>query len=45
MRKAGDVVYADVDHNGDGVVEFSNRDVRIHTTVIVSFYLPICALP
>mmetsp|Transcript_19021 Transcript_19021/g.19150 ORF Transcript_19021/g.19150 Transcript_19021/m.19150 type:complete len:295 (-) Transcript_19021:881-1765(-) len=26
MRKAGDVIYADVDHNGDGVVEFSNRD-------------------
>lgn len=26
MRKAGDVIYADVDHNGDGVVEFSNRE-------------------
>jgi hypothetical protein len=26
MRKAGDVVYADVDYNGEGVVEFSNRD-------------------
>jgi len=26
MRKAGDVIFADVDHNGDGVVEFSNRE-------------------
>ena len=26
MRKAGDVVYADVDGRGDGVVEFSNPD-------------------
>ena len=27
MRKAGDVVYADVDpRTGDGVVEFSNRE-------------------
>lgn len=26
MRKAGDVVYTDVERNGDGVVEFSNRD-------------------
>lgn len=26
MRKAGDVVYADVDRNGDGIVDFSNRD-------------------
>lgn len=26
MRKAGDVIYADVDHNGEGVVEFSNRE-------------------
>lgn len=26
MRKAGDVVYTDVDKNGEGVVEFSNRD-------------------
>lgn len=26
MRKAGDVIYADVDHRGDGVVEFSNED-------------------
>lgn len=26
MRKAGDVVFTDVDKYGDGVVEFSNRD-------------------
>ena len=26
MRKAGDVVFTDVDRNGEGVVEFSNRD-------------------
>ena len=26
MRKAGDVIFTDVDKNGDGVVEFSNRD-------------------
>jgi len=26
MRKAGDVVYTDVDKYGEGVVEFSNRD-------------------
>lgn len=26
MRKAGDVVYADVDKYGDGIVDFSNRD-------------------
>ena len=26
MRKAGDVVYADVDGRGDGVVEYSNPD-------------------
>jgi len=26
MRKAGDVVYTDVDRYGEGVVEFSNRD-------------------
>lgn len=26
MRKAGDVVYTDVERNGDGIVEFSNRD-------------------
>ncbi len=26
MRKAGDVVFADVDRGGDGVVEFSNKD-------------------
>ncbi len=26
MRKAGDVVYADVDSHGDGVVDYSNRD-------------------
>jgi RNA recognition motif-containing protein len=26
MRKAGDVVFSDVDRNGGGVVEFSNRD-------------------
>lgn len=26
MRKAGDVVYTDVERNGDGTVEFSNRD-------------------
>lgn len=26
MRKAGDVVYTDVDQRGDGVVEFSNRE-------------------
>jgi arginine/serine-rich splicing factor 1/9 len=26
MRKAGDVVFADVDHHGEGVVEFSNRE-------------------
>lgn len=26
MRKAGDVIYADVDRNGDGVVEYSNED-------------------
>eukprot|EP01038_Epipyxis_sp_PR26KG_P007650 gene7650-10412_t len=26
MRKAGDVVYTDVGRDGDGVVEFSNRD-------------------
>lgn len=26
MRKAGDVVYTDVDRSGDGVVEFGNRD-------------------
>ncbi|CAE7320710.1 SR34A, partial [Symbiodinium microadriaticum] len=25
MRKAGDVIYADVDRNGDGVVEYSNE--------------------
>lgn len=30
MRKAGDVVYTDVDRNGDGVVEFSNRDDMEH---------------
>jgi RNA recognition motif-containing protein len=26
MRKAGDVIYADVDRNGGGVCEFSNED-------------------
>jgi hypothetical protein len=26
MRKAGDVIYSDVDRFGEGVVEFSNRD-------------------
>jgi arginine/serine-rich splicing factor 1/9 len=26
MRKAGDVIYADVDNKGGGVVEFSNPD-------------------
>lgn len=26
MRKAGDVVFTDVDRNGEGIVEFSNRD-------------------
>jgi RNA recognition motif-containing protein len=26
MRKAGDVIYADVDRNGDGIVEYSNED-------------------
>jgi hypothetical protein len=26
MRKAGDVIYADVDHNGEGLVEFSNKE-------------------
>lgn len=26
MRKAGDVIYADVDRNGNGVCEFSNED-------------------
>lgn len=26
MRKAGDVVFTDVERGGDGVVEFSNRD-------------------
>eukprot|EP00602_Paraphysomonas_sp_CaronLab_P010238 CAMPEP_0185017486 /NCGR_PEP_ID=MMETSP1103-20130426/430_1 /TAXON_ID=36769 /ORGANISM="Paraphysomonas bandaiensis, Strain Caron Lab Isolate" /LENGTH=227 /DNA_ID=CAMNT_0027546915 /DNA_START=59 /DNA_END=743 /DNA_ORIENTATION=+ len=30
MRKAGDVIYADVDRNGDGVVEFSNEDDMEH---------------
>lgn len=26
MRKAGDVIYSDIDKYGDGVVEFSNRE-------------------
>ena len=26
MRKAGDVIFTDVDRNGEGVVEFSNRE-------------------
>lgn len=26
MRKAGDVVFTDVDRHGDGIVEFSNRE-------------------
>jgi arginine/serine-rich splicing factor 1/9 len=26
MRKAGDVIYTDVDRNGEGVVEFTNRE-------------------
>eukprot|EP00602_Paraphysomonas_sp_CaronLab_P008377 CAMPEP_0185024904 /NCGR_PEP_ID=MMETSP1103-20130426/8071_1 /TAXON_ID=36769 /ORGANISM="Paraphysomonas bandaiensis, Strain Caron Lab Isolate" /LENGTH=303 /DNA_ID=CAMNT_0027557989 /DNA_START=61 /DNA_END=973 /DNA_ORIENTATION=- len=26
MRRAGDVIYADVDSNGDGIVEYSNED-------------------
>ena len=30
MRKAGDVVYADVDRYGEGVVEFANRDDMEH---------------
>jgi len=30
MRKAGDVVYADVDRYGEGVVEFANRDDMDH---------------
>lgn len=30
MRKVGDVVYADVDRYGEGVVEFANRDDMEH---------------
>lgn len=30
MRKVGDVVYADVDRYGEGVVEFANRDDMDH---------------
>lgn len=30
MRKAGDVIYADVDAYGDGVVEYSNEDDMEH---------------
>lgn len=30
MRKAGDVVFTDVDRHGDGIVEFSNRSDMEH---------------
>lgn len=25
MRKAGEVIYADIDRNGDGIVEFADK--------------------